>query len=352
VLHWYEGQLALAKRTFQEALDISFVVGSPWSQDQLLCNIGVVTLEQGFPTQAISLFERALRIAREIGDQSTEAITLSDLGRTYYYLGDLERAQEILEQALSMMAASGERWQMPYTHAYLARVFLATDEDDKALSHACTGLQVAQEIEDSRFLGLTHRVMAEVAAHLGSERAAAEPERHFEESIRILREIGAKAELARSLAAYGLYLVDSADASQAQRGAALVDEARRLFRQMGMARDLAQLEAKTATHLPLGQIRVRLPAVSAPTGRPLRDDEWVEVTWTVTAPEDDAVLGKVARRQQRLLRLLREAADQGAAPIVDDLGAALHVSRATIKRDLAALRKAGHQVRTRGSRNR
>ena len=352
VIHWYEGQLALAKRAFQEALDISIVVGNPWSQDQLLCNIGVVTLEQGFPTQAIPLFERALRIAREIGDSSTEAITLSDLGRTYYYLGNLERAQEILEQALSMMAASGERWQMPYTHAYLAWAFLATNEDDKALTHACTGLQVAQEIEDSRFLGLTHRVMAEVAAHVGSERAATEPGFHFEESIRILQEIGAKAELARSLAAYGLYLMDSADASEAQRGAALVNEARTLFRQMGMAWDLAQLEAKTVARLQPGQVRVRLPVATAPTGRPLRDDEWVEITWTVAAPKDEPIVSKVVRRQQRLQRLLREAKEQGAAPTVDDLGDALGVSRATIKRDLAALRRAGHEVRTRGSRNR
>jgi hypothetical protein len=94
---------------------------------------------------------------------------------------------------------------------------------------------------------------------------------------------------------------------------------------------------------------VHLPQGDAPIGRPLRDDEWVEVVWTVAAPEDDAVAGKVDRRRHRLLRLLRQAAEQGATPTVVDLAAALDAGERTIKRDLAALRKAGHEVHTRGS---
>lgn len=95
---------------------------------------------------------------------------------------------------------------------------------------------------------------------------------------------------------------------------------------------------------------IHLPVAEAPTGRPLRDDEWVEVAWTVAAPEDDEIPAKAARRQHRLQRLLREAVSQGAAPTLDDLAWALEVSLATIKRDLAALRASGCQVVTRGSR--
>ena len=58
----------------------------------------------------------------------------------------------------------------------------------------------------------------------------------------------------------------------------------------------------------------------------------------------------MARRRHRLQRLLTEAEAQGAAPTVDDLARALGVSRATVKRDLAALRQAGMAVRTRGAR--
>ena len=103
---------------------------------------------------------------------------------------------------------------------------------------------------------------------------------------------------------------------------------------------------------PHSDIVFRLPRVDAPTGRPLHDDEWVEVHWTVAEPEDDEIHNKVARRHRRLLRLLREAKEQDAAPTVGNLATVLDVGGATIKRDLAALRRSGHSIHTRGSRAR
>jgi DNA-binding SARP family transcriptional activator len=84
-------------------------------------------------------------------------------------------------------------------------------------------------------------------------------------------------------------------------------------------------------------IAVRLPSASAPLGRPLHADEWVQVNWTVAAPEDDDIPGKVERRRARLLRLLNEARHQGAAPTSGNLAQALGVSVRTIATDLTAL---------------
>jgi tetratricopeptide (TPR) repeat protein len=97
-------------------------------------------------------------------------------------------------------------------------------------------------------------------------------------------------------------------------------------------------------------LRVRLPRADAPTGRPLREDEWVEVHWTLHHPDDERFRRKAQRRRHRLLRLLQEARAQGAAPTIPDLARALQVSPATVKRDLAALRAEGASVSTRGSR--
>jgi hypothetical protein len=94
----------------------------------------------------------------------------------------------------------------------------------------------------------------------------------------------------------------------------------------------------------------RLARVGVPTGRPLAPHEWVSVTWTLQVPADDEVGDPVERRRRRLLRLLAEAATQGGAPTVDDLAAALDASVATIRRDLAALRRSGHPAVTRGTR--
>jgi len=347
-LYYLQGEFGRAQEAAQEAFDLSSAIGDPYGQDAALLNRGLTLLDQGSLAQAVPLIEQAITISRQIGDRPLEAEALAELGRAYTWLDDLARARALLEQSLSVMAIGGECWHRAKIHAYLAGVYLAVEDRDQALAQAHAALETAQGLADPWALGLTHRVMGEIVAHLGRDMEITRS--YFDESIRILQEIGANAELARSLAAYGACLLGSADADNAQCSAALVEEARSLFQRLAMAGDLARLDRDTIPRTQPGQISLRLPAAAAPTGRPLREHEWVEATWTVSAAEDDAIPGKPARRQHRLRRLLREAAAQAAAPTVDDLAAALEVSRATIKRDLAALRAAGHAALTRGRR--
>jgi hypothetical protein len=82
---------------------------------------------------------------------------------------------------------------------------------------------------------------------------------------------------------------------------------------------------------------VRLARADAPLGRPLRDDELVDVTWTLHAPDDEVITDKGERRRHRLGRLLDEAAQGAAAPTDQDLATALGVSRRTIIRDMEVI---------------
>ena len=50
--------------------------------------------------------------------------------------------------------------------------------------------------------------------------------------------------------------------------------------------------------------------------------------------------------------MMAEAREGGAIPSIDHLARALGVSESTVGRDLAALRDAGHEAKTRGYRNR
>jgi len=350
-LYYHQGQFGPAQKAAREASEIARSIGDPYGEDAALNNLGIAIREQGDQDRAIRLIQRALEIGRKIGDQALEPDALSELGMAYYALGDLEQAHDMLEEALEKTSVSIARFQLPLIHVRLARLLLASGRDDEALIQARAGLQEAEGVKDPWQVGVAHRAMAEVVAQIGNEEAEAEPATSFEKSVHVLREIGAEAELARSLAAYGFYLRRLNEADEVRRGATMLGQARALFRRLEMTRDLHLLEEKAAALLPPGRVNIRLPGASAPTGRPLRDDEYVAVTWTVELPEDEAISGKVARRQHRILRLLREAAEQSAAPTAPDLAEVLGVSARTIERDLAALRDAGHDVRTRGSRS-
>jgi DNA-binding transcriptional ArsR family regulator len=113
-------------------------------------------------------------------------------------------------------------------------------------------------------------------------------------------------------------------------------------------REIVTAGSRLSPHI----IQVRLPAVGAPTGRPLQDDDLRPVTWTIDHPKDERFVSPIDRRRARVLRLLVEASHEGAVPSIDHLAEALGVSGSTVGRDLAALRQAGQPVTTRGQRPR
>jgi hypothetical protein len=76
-------------------------------------------------------------------------------------------------------------------------------------------------------------------------------------------------------------------------------------------------------NLTIGQMRVILAEKDASHGRPLRETETTEVTWTVDAGAEDLQVleehGSIALRHVRILRLLDEALTQGAEATQEDL---------------------------------
>lgn len=125
-----------------------------------------------------------------------------------------------------------------------------------------------------------------------------------------------------------------------------------------VARDLLQLAQEmlvggpTATTVRPGQVRLVVASVKAPFGPPLAETETVEVTLTVDAGAEDAEVkardGGEGLRRGRILRLLPEALEQGGVLTQEDLARVLQVDVRTIRRDMAALKAAGHRLSTRG----
>ena len=115
---------------------------------------------------------------------------------------------------------------------------------------------------------------------------------------------------------------------------------------------LDTISTKQDSRLRPGQIRQVIAAAEAPHGKPLRQTDMVEVTWTLDAGEEDLQVlqkqGRVALRQIRLLRLIDEALDQGGVATQEDLARVLGVADRTIRADIALLKTKGYHIITRG----
>jgi hypothetical protein len=104
--------------------------------------------------------------------------------------------------------------------------------------------------------------------------------------------------------------------------------------------------------LDLGQVKLLVAAAQEPAGKPIEQCQKVTVLLTLDAKEDltiRATDGIPGLRRSRIMRLAVEARDQGGLLAYEDLAyRLLNCGLRTIVRDIAALRRRGLEVPTRG----
>ena len=401
-VHWLLGDTSRTQAAAEKALELFRETGDfDGEQEARGALAGLHVGLTGDYGQALMYFEEDRRIAAQLGDRHREAIDLGNIALTRAFLGDYGAAQRALTAALDFVTQIGDRYaeggfcvfqalnlrglgELEEAQRFAQRALrvnrqigsynfeiqalkmlglIALDRDDPQQARAWfeQGVAVAQAqqqmvdwAEQLSHLALTYARLGDYEGALrlsGRALEALERERDVDDHLKracweraciVGVAQGAKAAVPLLERAYQLLMSIVERISD--------PDLRRSFLE-NVAENRAIVAAYRLGRPPAFPHRRRfcLPRADAPTGRPLRDDEYVEVTWSIAAPEDDEVIGKVARRRHRLLRLLREAAEQAATPTVYDLSEALGVSISTVKRDLAALRAQGHDVRTRGS---
>jgi predicted ATPase/DNA-binding SARP family transcriptional activator len=394
---------AAAAGYYEQALQIARDVGDRWEEGLLLNNLGICWLEQGEYGRALPCYEQALHIRQDVGDRHGVATTLGNLGEIYRLQGAYDRAQVYYEQSLTASQEISYRVGVCWARIYQSLLHHHQEDNQSAVRWAQEALDLATTIENQHLqaralINLGHAQVAlgnleEAVAsyeqayllHLdageqgqsldalaGLARAAlrqGQIQKAHDHAEGILDFLGhpilqaAKEPLRTYLTCYQVLLaakdpraekvLRDAHCSLQQQAARIPDPTlRRSFLENIAAHCEIAAAYEALQQQPQAEsLQVRLSRIDAPTGRPLGDNEMIAVTWTLTAPGDDQIPGKAARRQHRLWRLLQEAAAQRAAPTVEDLAAALHVDARTIKRDLAALRAAGLPTPTRGRRS-
>ncbi len=318
-------------------------------------NIGITYTVLGAYARSQQALTASLQVMNQVGDRHWQAIIHHWQAANHRGLGDTVRAREVAQEALQLCRQVGNRNFEIASLELLGLIELDRHAPEQARLHFQEAVTLAQANEQLMDWALNQSHLALTQLYLDHPEEA---RRLSEQAIATLETLEGHVGRAKEVYFERCQVLGTMeDLEQAyhhlQRMAAQIEDAalRQSFLEESRNRAISTAHCLGRIPPPLQQQTVSLPRADAPTGRPLREEEYVPVTWTVTAPEDGAIPETVARRRRQLLRLLREAAAQEAAPTVAILAATIGVSQRTIKRDLDSLRADGHEVHTRGSRS-
>ena len=245
--------------------------------------------------------ERLFGEARERADAAGDVFLLTQIERERaawaLQRGDLSVAHSAINRAEALADESGMTDLAPGIRALASRIALRRESPAVALATAEAAL--ADVTDGTELAYLPYLAAAEVHSEGGGLEAAS-----------------SFVEKAHSLVTEQLASVDRKIASRAWRA---VPDYRRITELMELTRPNT-IEVLLASDGP---------------------GDAIPVTWTLRHESDDEVADVVQRRRHRLARLLHEAQLQGARPKTRDLAEALGASRATVTRDLTALRRRG-----------
>lgn len=232
ILHFMQGQHQTGIEYVQSALNIARDIGDRRDVGIKLNNLGeMYRLLDDFPN-AVSHFEQALVIFKEIGYRDAELALLTNLASVRLSLKEYSAAEADLQQVIELVGA-GEWWGLPEAYRTLIDVYSAQEKWFDALEIAQQALELAQKTKDQDNIGKIWRTLGTIGGRIKIDAIINEetytPVMCFEESLKVFEK--EDAERAYSLRAWGQY--EAAHGSD-DKADALLTQARALFARLEM----------------------------------------------------------------------------------------------------------------------
>ena len=192
-----QGDLARAAELFEEALALYRELGDDGGVSGVLAELGQVVRAQGDHDRAEALSEESLELGRRLGEPRISAIALGTLGRVESHRGNLEGATARHEESLALFRGLGHQWGSAYTLANLAVEALGRGEGERALALNEESLSIYTELGDRTGMALALINLGDVARERGEDERAAGL---YNEALALYRDLGNKRGVARALA--------------------------------------------------------------------------------------------------------------------------------------------------------
>jgi serine/threonine protein kinase len=181
------GKTDMAIGYFEKALVMAREVGDLIWAGYALGNLGNAYLNLGDAHRAIKFFEQCLELYRETGARHGEGKTLGNLGVTYARLGDVRRAIGYYEQQLVISREIGDRLGEGAALGFLGSAYADIGETRRAIGYYEQGLAIEREIGDRRAESKTLGALGNVYADLKESQKAIG---YYEQDLEIANEIG------------------------------------------------------------------------------------------------------------------------------------------------------------------
>jgi tetratricopeptide (TPR) repeat protein len=134
------------KALYQKALAIFEEAGDELGKVEILYRLGWSETQLGNYQEADQLFQNCLALARKYHWQGIVLNCLVELGHVHWALGNYEQAEEFLQQSIPVAGEIGYHSQTAKTQRYLARLALSRSDHQTARNHLQESLAIYEEL--------------------------------------------------------------------------------------------------------------------------------------------------------------------------------------------------------------
>ena len=183
-------QFKTAIEYHQRALEIAKEVGDKAREGKSYGDLGGTYRSLGQFKTGIKYHQRALEIAKEVGHKAGEGTSYGNLGSAYYSLGQFKKGIEYHQLALEIAKEVGDKAGEGTSYGNLGCVYNSLGQFKTAIEFHQRALEIAKEVGDKAGEGRSYGNLGCAYHSLGQFKTAIE---YHQRGLAIAKEVGVKA---------------------------------------------------------------------------------------------------------------------------------------------------------------
>jgi tetratricopeptide (TPR) repeat protein len=227
IIRYLLGEHNVARRLYQESLQISRDLGDKSGVSISLHQLGMLAQDTGDLAEARRLYQESLQISRDLGDKSGVSISLHQLGTLAKNTGDLAEARRLYQESHKIFQDLGDKSGVSISLHQLGVLAQATGDLEEARRLYQESLQISRDLGDKSGVSRSLHQLGTLAKKTGD---LEEARRLYQESLQISRDLGDKNGIALGLAQASLLEESVGNLNEALE---LIRKAESLFTELG-----------------------------------------------------------------------------------------------------------------------